>query len=207
MAHLGLVGRIMLIVTIALVAIQIAALAAYYAQRENGLSPTRIAAVGGIVALTRLVDRLGDEDRALALRAVANGGVTATLDPHPPADLESDVELVRIRAILSNELKSAGLGERFVRIGLSTGGNIESAARGPIQRLTGRHVRVVVGLADGAYLSVTFVDRLTMRLFGLPVGLLAGLLGMLVALLAILAVAREMRPLSRLARAVGRRRS
>jgi signal transduction histidine kinase len=202
MARLGLVARVMLIVTIALIIIQLAAAAAYYAQRDGALSPRRAAAIGSVVALTELVDRLRGGDRALALRAVESGGVTATVDPQAPADLDDDVELVGLRGVLSSALKSAGLGERFVRVGLSKSGAIEGATLGPIQRLTGRHVRVVVGLADGEYLSVNFVDRLTMRLFGLPIGLIAGTLGMAVALLAIIAVAREMRPLSRLARAV-----
>ncbi|MFZ0460500.1 MAG: HAMP domain-containing protein, partial [Rhodoplanes sp.] len=202
MTRLGLVGRIMLIVTIALVCIQLAAAIGYYAQRDGWLSPRRTAAIGLVVALTELVDRLRGDDRALALRAMENGGVTATVEPQPPPDLDDDVELAGVRGVLSRALESAGLGERFLRVGLSKGGAVENAALGPLQRLTGRHVRAVVGLADGAYLSVNFVDRLTMRLFGLPIGLLAGILGVLVALLAILAVAREMRPLSRLARAV-----
>ncbi|MDI4659161.1 HAMP domain-containing sensor histidine kinase, partial [Xanthobacter autotrophicus] len=62
----------------------------------------------------------------------------------------------------------------------------------------------VVGLDGGGYLDVLAGGDLTVRLLGLPVGLIAGILGFLVALAALFAVRRETRPLSDLADVVER---
>lgn len=205
MARLGLVGRIMLIVTIALVAIQLAALVTYYDQRDGWFGSGRgVPVIASVIALVRLLDRLPDEDRHLALAAAEAGSLTATIIPRSSTALTEDVPLPRVRAVFERALASAGLGDRFVSVGFAGVEEGDLTTRGPIRRMIGRHIRVAVGLADGNYLAVGFADRLTLRLFGLPLGFLAGVLGALVALFAIVAVARETRPLTRLARKVER---
>ncbi len=203
MARLGLVGRIMLIVTAALVAIQLAALAASYGERDGWFGTGRgVPVVGSVVALARLLDPLTPAERTLALAAAEAGGLTAAILDAPPVDADEAYELRRVRGLLERGLAAEGLGGRLARVDLVPDDEDDPIARGPLRRLIGRHVRVVVGLADGRYLAVGFADRLTLRLFGLPLGFFAGLLGLGVAALAVAAVAREMRPLSRLARRV-----
>ncbi|WP_245452441.1 HAMP domain-containing sensor histidine kinase [Bradyrhizobium forestalis] len=62
----------------------------------------------------------------------------------------------------------------------------------------------VIGLAGGDYLEIDAAGEPGLRLLGIPVGLLAGILGFVVALIALLAVRREIRPLSQLTVAVER---
>jgi len=62
----------------------------------------------------------------------------------------------------------------------------------------------VVSLSSGGYLDVEARGGPTLRLFGVPVGLIAGILGFGVALIALIAVRRETKPLSDLALAVER---
>ncbi|WP_271025494.1 HAMP domain-containing protein [Rhizobium sp. RCAM05973] len=65
-----------------------------------------------------------------------------------------------------------------------------------------RIMEVSIGVAGGKVAVFKLPDTPTVRLRGVPVGLIAGVLGMLVAVIAIAAVARETRPLTRLSRTV-----
>jgi signal transduction histidine kinase len=65
-------------------------------------------------------------------------------------------------------------------------------------------LHAVVGLASGGYLEIDTWSELGLRLLGIPVGLLAGILGFVVALAALIAVRRETRPLTELASAIER---
>src|SRR5262249_53882212 len=65
-----------------------------------------------------------------------------------------------------------------------------------------RTIEVTIGLAGGRLAVFDLADTPTVRLRGIPVGFVTGLLGVLVAVIAVAAVARETRPLTRLSRTV-----
>lgn len=94
--------------------------------------------------------------------------------------------------------------DRFIALTL-----VSSEWRGgqPVTRLrelVGARLHAVIGLTSGGYLDVESSGEITMRLLGVPIGLLAGILGFVVALAALIAVRRETKPLSDLAAAVER---
>ncbi|MFS8036876.1 sensor histidine kinase [Xanthobacter sp. AM11] len=198
----GIAARIALIVVAALVAVQVLMLAAYLTERP------REAPLGAFVplmqrvaALAQLMQQVGPQERALALRASTHSGFSPSVVAERPA--------VRTQALLgfaARRLQAlmGGATDRFVAVALVGG---EGGRSSPVQRLRdlpGARLRVVVGLDGGGYLDVWAGGDLTVRLLGLPVGLIAGTLGFLVALAALLAVRRETRPLSDLADALER---
>ncbi|MFG1360515.1 sensor histidine kinase [Xanthobacter pseudotagetidis] len=202
MPRFGIAARIALIVMAALVAVQLLMVAAYVAERRQAASnPPFTPLLGQIAALAKLMERVGPQERALALAASANPGFLPRLVDAPPgfrtpAMLRPAVR--RVRAL-------AGLGpDRAVALTLIAGERRGSQPVHRLRDLVGARLLAVIQLADGRYLEVTAGGDLTVRLMGLPVGLLAGILGFLVAIAALIAVRRETRPLSDLADAVGR---
>jgi signal transduction histidine kinase len=197
MSRLGLVWRLALIVVAAFVVIQMVAVAAFYVQRdqltEAGYQPPL---PDQVVALVALLNRAPDDQRALMLRAVNGIGLTTRIAPDASAGAEGGRHLAAVEARIAARLTPPG---RFVSVRII--GEPESGDRPfrPFRRLIGNGVRIVVGLASGDYLVVQTAGALMVRLFGIPAGFLASIVGFLVAVLAILGVARETRPLRRLA--------
>jgi signal transduction histidine kinase len=202
MPRFGIAARIALIVMAALVAVQLLMVAAYVAERRQvASSPPFTPLLGQIAALAKLMDAFGPRERALALAASAHPGfVPRIVDQAPdvttPRLLRPAVRRLRTLADLAPD--------RAVALALIAG---ERRGDRPVQRLrelVGARLLAVIQLSDGRYLEVTAGGDLTVRLMGLPIGLLSGILGLLVAIAALVAVRRETRPLSDLAEAVGR---
>lgn len=193
--RIGFAWRLALIVVAALLLAQIAAVAAYMVERRDATGfalgpklPDQIA------ALVHLADDRSAEERALIAIAAAGPGVRVRFPERvEPANFRGG------EVALFETLVRRALGENdrpvFVTVarGLDPNGNFTGR---------GARVRVVVSLHDGHLLDFSAGGELTARLFGLPVGLLAGLFGLLVALVAVFAIAREAKPLLRLAHAV-----
>lgn len=202
MRRFGIAARIALIVMAALIVVQLLMLAAYVVERRRQLEEgTFTPLLTQIAALTQLMDRLGPEERRLLVEASATPGFVPRLVATPP-----DFDTMGLLRPAERRLRAmAGLSDaRPVALIL-----LSSERRGglPAQRLrdlVGAKLLAVVGLADGGYLEVTAGGDLTVRILGLPVGLLAGIMGFLVAIAALVAVRRETRPLSDLAYAVER---
>jgi len=200
MLRIRFIWRVALILVAALVVVQLLAAAAYYVQRDRVTKAGfHLPLPDQIAALVQLLDHATPEQAALALRAVNGAGLRAEIRPDRPSVSESDWRLERIETALASYL---GGGDRFISARLiGAGDGQQSAAQQARSLLTGK-VRVVVSLASGGYLVVETAGELLARLFGLPTGFWAGIVGFVVMALAILAIARETRPLSRLAGSV-----
>ncbi|MGR7995288.1 ATP-binding protein [Xanthobacter sp. ZOL 2024] len=203
MLRFGIGARIALIMLVALVAAQVLMLAAYMMERRgaDAASATFLPLMGQIAAVVRLVDQIDPAQRDLALQATTSAGFLPRYLKTPPAIhtplLLQTVER-RLRALIGAD------DGRLIAVTI-----IGSDRNGgqPVRRfgeLSGARLQAVVALRSGGYLEILAGGDLTVRLLGLPVGLLAGVLGFLVALAALLAVHREMRPLTALVAAVNR---
>lgn len=203
MLRFGIGARIALITLVALVAAQVLMLAAYMMERRraDAASATFLPLMGQIAAVVRLVDQIDPAQRDLALQATTSAGFLPRYLETPPAIhtplLLQTVER-RLRALIG---ANDGRLIAVTIIGADRNGGQ------PVRRfgeLSGARLQAVVALRSGGYLEILAGGDLTVRLLGLPVGLLAGVLGFLVALAALLAVHREMRPLTALVAAVNR---
>lgn len=196
--RLGLLARIILIVAVALFAIQLLALFFYFGfgagEGRRTLGEGSPSLPRQVASLVLLVDRVPAGLRPALLEAFSENGRTATIIPALPEDLTRTNGLIRIERSIRTALALRGAEGRQVWARLD--GRSESGR--------GDTLSVYVELADGGYLWLDVEDRVTIRLLGVPIGFFAGLFGVVVALAALGAVAREMRPITRLAREVDR---
>lgn len=194
--RLGLLARIILIVTVAFFAIQLLALFFYFgtgeARRAFGEAPPSLPRQ--IASLVLLVDEMPPSLRPALLDAFSENGRAATIIPNLPDDPDPTKGIGRIERSIRTALALRGAQGRQVLVRLD----------GPSEDGRGDTLSVYVGLAGGGYLWLDIQDRVTVRLLGVPIGFFAGLFGVGVALVALMAVAREMRPITRLAREVDR---
>ncbi|GLK74592.1 HAMP domain-containing protein [Ancylobacter dichloromethanicus] len=190
----GLLARIILIVALALFAIQLLVLAFYFGfpagRGEFGESSPSLPRQ--VASLVRLVDEVPAPLRPAVLEAFTESGRAVSIVPELPAGLAGPGELVRVQRAIRAALNLRGTLDRDVRVRLE----------GRDQGGQGDSLSVYVQLASGGYLWLDVRDRVTVRLLGVPIGFFAGLFGVLVAVAALIAVAREMKPLARLAREV-----
>ncbi|MFG1350773.1 ATP-binding protein [Xanthobacter autotrophicus] len=198
----GIAARIAVIVVGALLAVQVLMLVAYITERRSSapLGPF-VPMLQRVAALAQLLGEVSPSQRELALRATtASGFVPAYVLEHPQVKTPAYLGFAatRVRQLMG------GAPDRFVALALI---GSEAVGLGKVERLRdlrGARLRLVVGLDGGGYLDVLAGGDLTVRLLGVPVGLVAGILGFLVALAALFAVRRETRPLSDLADVVER---
>ncbi|AYG57526.1 ATP-binding protein [Rhizobium jaguaris] len=197
MLKLGLVSRIIMIVAVALFIIQLAAFVAASLKPDlplgHQLSPTM-----QVKSAVRLLDAIPSEAQEKAVRALNATGLDLRLvDATLPAqnDDAADPDLGRR---LAHEFASIALGDRYF--------SLRSLPERPQGWFSvgapDRTIEVSIGLAGGKVAVFSLADTPTVRLRGVPVGFMAGLLGVLVAVIAVCAVARETRPLTRLSRTV-----
>lgn len=200
MSRIRIASRLALIVVAAVVLVQMLFAAVYFAENRSAPTHARLEPlVTQIAALAQLIERLPEADRALALRAASGPGMVAHVTQDRPAGERSGLlagSESRLRALL-------GGGDRYVAVSLLAAGPHGQPVR-RLRDVIGARVHAVVALASGGYLEVDARGGPTLRLYGIPVGLIAGILGFAVALAAIIAVRRETRPLSDLAGAVER---
>lgn len=192
--RLGLLARVMLIVALALFAIQLTALALYFGfpGERMRIGDASAGFARQVAALVRLVDEAPPALRPAILDAFSETGRAASIVPVLPEGVNRSRSLLRIeRSIL---LALGAQGDDEVRVRLD-----ERADGGGSDRFS-----VFVRLASGGYLWLDVEDRVTVRVLGVPIGFFAGLFGVLVAIAALFAVAREMKPLTRLAHEVDR---
>lgn len=201
MGRVRIASRLALIVVGAIVLAQLILAATYFIDKPNDGSPRVVPLVEQTAALATLLDRLPPAERPLALRAAGGFGFRPHLRPDRPEERHSAVlrgAEDRLRALLGPPA------DRYVALSI-----ISSEDRGgePVTRLRdliGAQIHGVVALTSGGYLEFEARGGLTLRLRGVPIGLIAGILGFGVALAALIAVRRETKPLSDLAAAVER---
>jgi signal transduction histidine kinase len=207
MGRLGLSARLMAIGASAMLVLWLLILAAYYrsnAASFHDSSPERLAAITSLLSRTDADERAG---LAAAFSEPTLSLALATLDPNghlsgsPAAvalaggvDVTGRPEFSAHRALLGKTLVSIRAREgRVLRPLLLRWGGARFLP-----------LAYVLRLKDGAILIVEGRLAPGFNLFGLPVGLGAGLAGTLMGLLVLLLVQREIRPLLTLARAADR---
>lgn len=207
MGRLGLSARLMAIGASALLVLWLVILAAYY--RSNGASfhdssPERLAAIARLLSRTDADERAGlaaalsAPTLSLSLAPAEAGGRLsgsgATSAITRGVDVTGRPEFSAHRAVLGDTLVAIRARDgRLIRPLLLRWGGASFLPLAYLLRLEDGSILIVEGrLAPG------------FNLFGLPVGLGAGLAGTLMGLLVLLLVQREIRPLLTLARAADR---
>lgn len=200
----GIAARLALIVVGGLALVQLLMLAAYMVERSRAMNAqiTIVPLMGQIAAVVRLVEEIDPAQRSLALEAATSTGFMPRYLSEAP-----DLRTPTVLQPLTQRLRNLLGGDRGRSVTVSLLSSSTRLGDRPVERLSdlsGARLRVVVALRQGGFLEVTAGGDLVVRLLGLPVGLLAGVLGFLVAFAALLAVRREVRPLTDLAAAVER---
>ncbi|MGV1838420.1 ATP-binding protein [Rhizobium rhizogenes] len=198
MLKLGLVSRIIMIVAVALFIIQLAAFVAASLKPDTPLSH-EFSPATQIKSTLRLLDAIPPETQEQAVRALNAAGLDlrlADIVTPAPNDAATDPALDRK---LARDYASMALGNRYFRLRA-----LPERPQGSWFSVgaSDRTIEVSIGLTSGKVAVFNLADTPTVRLYGMPVGFMAGLLGVLVAVIAIVAVARETRPLTRLSRTV-----
>lgn len=205
MARFGLVTRIALVVLAIVAALQLLLTGLYYLRRdgvtEAGFRPPL---PDQAAAMILLLDDADAAQRQALLRALNGTGLQVRLSDAPPPLRPNEVERsslqTLVRAYLADDGRDDSTRLLSVRFGAGVGRVLRHFPR--VRDIVQNHIRVVAGLRGGGYVVIDVGGSLVSRVFGLPAGFFAGMIGFLVAGLALLAVAREMRPLSRLAQRV-----
>jgi signal transduction histidine kinase len=202
MSRIRIASRLALIVVGAIVLVQMLLAAVYFIDSRPGPESTRLEPLlTQIAALANLIGRIPEDDRPLAIAAATNIGFTPRIVAEPPDNFHS-ILLRRAERRLRELL--GGPEDRYVALSLVSSKRSGSQPVTRLRDLFGAQVHGVVALPSGGYLDVEARGGPTLRLFGVPVGLIAGILGFAVALAASVAVRRETKPLSDLAVAVER---
>lgn len=196
-------SRLTLIIVGAIVAAQMLMAAAYMAEhRDSDDRTSERPVLTQIAALTQALERVAPADRALVARAASGSRFSAEIHSGEPSDIAHSVVLSRREQHLRELIGPPD--DRFIALALVAGGPRGGQKVTRLRDLVGAHMRAVVALSGGDYLDVEAGGQMALRLFGIPIGLIAGILGFAVALAAIIAVRRETRPLSELSDAVAR---
>ncbi len=197
MLKLGLVARIIMIVAVALFVIQLAAFLAAQLKPDTSFNPELSPAMQ-VKTAVRLLDAVAPEAQPLAVRALNANGLAIRLIDAPAPGQKNEASQLTLTDKLAREFANIAFGNRYF--------NMRSLSERPQGWFSvgapDRIMEVSIGVAGGRVAVFNLPDTPTVRLHGVPVGLIAGVLGMLVAVIAIAAVARETRPLTRLSRTV-----
>lgn len=193
MGRLRFVWRLALIVIGALLAVQFLALGLYHLERSRQTDMALGQPLAAqVAALARLLDRLDPDARALALAAFGGPGMAAAVGPGLPDPDSDGPRLPRLEEAIRSQLPPDDA--RPVAAWVPDAGAFPR-----LRRVIGGTVVVEIALAGGETLRVAAHGDLTLRIFGIPVGVFAGLIGLAVAAFALFAVVRETRPLAALA--------
>lgn len=191
MRQFGIVARIALIVTVALVVGQFAVMISYVWQAGRSATPP-YAIADRVAAVVRLLDEMPANLRDEAV-AVANvNGFEVSISPSVPPTFQDKLRYGRMR-VMAQAMIDAHASDRTVRVG-----TLGEPVAGEDESI----ITFVTELKTGEVAVFTISDDTTLRLWNVPIGFVAGLVGIAIALLAVLAVARETRPLVQLAQSI-----
>jgi len=201
MGRLRIAARLALIVVGAVVLVQMLMTAVYFVERRQQ-PETRgfVPVIEQMAALAQALDRVPAADRDLLLRAASGARFVARLERQLPESTAHSRLLAGTERRLRKLIGAPD--DRVIALSFATRNGGQPVTRP--RQLIGSRLHAVIGLASGGYLDIETSGELTLRLIGVPVGLLAGILGFAVALIALIAVRRETKPLSELAGAVER---
>lgn len=190
MPRISIAARVTMITLVGILSVWLITLAWYY-RLGPGADQKLTPDPGWVAALADILEVAPPALRSALIDDVASTGeVAVSLDDTPlPAGPHGDGGLTARYA--------AALGDRRFTVE-----SLEQRGFSPLQIIAAlgstRPSRLRVALATGATLVIDVRPTLVNR-FGLPVGLVAGLLGTLIALVTLVLMHRELRPVARLA--------
>jgi len=195
--------RISLILILGLTMAWIAAVAYFYiggacADPPAGADLRALSDPTRILAIIDLVERTPKTERDLLKQAINADGFQIDIEANSKVGDSVSGPLSPLGDKTVNTYRKA-LAGRELAIDFD-----EPHKRRVLRRLWPDILKLRVGLDGGDVLALTINTPLLRGLFGLPVGLGAGIIGTLVALIAVLVMQREAKPLRRLAKAVVR---
>jgi signal transduction histidine kinase len=189
--------RMSLILVLGLVMAWFAAVAYFYVGGP-GADLRALSDPSRVLAIIDLVERTPESDRELVQHAVSADGFQIDFEKDAKVG-ESVVGPLSPLGDKTVRLYRKALAGRDVAISFD-----EPQHRRILRRLWPDILKLRVGFRNGDVLVMTISTPLLRGVFGLPLGLGAGILGTLVALIALLVMQRETKPLRRLAKAVDR---
>jgi two-component system, OmpR family, osmolarity sensor histidine kinase EnvZ len=202
--RLSFAWRIVLVLILALIALQIVSSIVFFIQRDAATaSGFRAPLPDQVAALATLFDRASGDEQQLALRALNGPSLVVTIRDEPVPSQVSGRRLGWLERAIRRNLP-AGDTRAVVVLSDGSGQGEEAVRRGERSIFFRGPVEILIGLTGGRTLDLRSSDNLSIRLFGLPSGFLASLLGFAIAIIAGLAILREVRPISRLAAEVER---
>ncbi|MEO0361327.1 MAG: ATP-binding protein [Pseudomonadota bacterium] len=194
-ARLGIRLRLGMIVVMALLAVWLSVVAAFYVAEGAGRAAA-LPTPGGLSALAKAVERTGPEDRALILTAMHTETRSVRVAPEPLLKTELPALWPADMATLDGYVRALG-GRPLVVTPQEVDGLV-----GPRFVSAFNAVEFRVGLEGGETLIVRSRSPVVVAPIGVPVGFGAGLIGVVVALGALILLNRELRPLAELAAAM-----
>jgi two-component system, OmpR family, osmolarity sensor histidine kinase EnvZ len=206
LARLGLVGRLVLILLVALIMLGLAGIALTLLTRgsESG-GGLRFPLPDQAAAIADLLDATPAARRDGVLRAVNSDDLRVTLaksKPPPPVHSRS---FPAAEWLVGQYLESANESRQIevMLLGAPDSNWIERIVEWSSPRSTSP-LRIVMALKSGDWLEIETRGASTQRLFGVPTGFWVGVFGALLSALAIAAIVREAKPLTDLAQAIAR---
>lgn len=189
--RLGLTARVLSIAGAFLLALWLGLVAAFY--WANGLTPTAGPPPEQLAAIAQWLHAVPAEARAAALPAIRSPILDVRLAERAAVPLKSgtalsDEALAPYRAVL---------GERLLSARIMPAGEGRWELRPFAARTAPREYIIAIDGQDA--LVAESRTPFFVTLFGLPAGVMAGLIGTVLACLALLMLHREIRPLARLA--------
>ena len=198
----GFATRLLIVLVVSLVALQFATVMVYFSQRaKNTHHMLSLPLPDQLAAMVRLFEDASPMQRDLLLRAMNSSDISVQIEQQKP-DLEP--ETWRRSPIVEELLKSylASLGDHTVTVLLQPRKGSPAARIGRASVFYPATGRILVELKSGETLDIGTTGILSISLFGLPLGFVAGILGSFVAIAVFFVVRAEARPLRELAKAV-----
>ncbi|MEL7466558.1 MAG: ATP-binding protein [Pseudomonadota bacterium] len=194
-ARLGLSWRLGLILLVALVALWLAGIAAFYIS-EGARRAAALPTPGALAALAKAVESTEDRDRALILTAMQTATRSVRVERTPLAEATLPALWPADAATLDGYVRALN-GRPLSVIPQTMGGPFGGRFASAFNQIEFR-----VGLAGGETLVVRSSSPVPVAPIGVPMGFGAGLVAVLIALGALILLNREIRPLARLAAAL-----
>lgn len=197
--RLGIVGRLLIIGALGFSAsLIVLGVLLYQLRAQEGELDRRFPLPAQIAAIVDVVDRTAMADRASVLTALNTSALSVTIEPGPPVPSAGSRELPRVENFLARFDPALASREVVIDIPDDTG-----RGRPLLDAWAGSApLRVQIGLADGAHLSIQARGELVRRVLGVPSGFWLAATGVLIAVITLFGLFRTAQPLHRLTTAV-----
>lgn len=202
--RLGLAGRLMAIVFFLLLALWILGVGWAYVWQAPGVQRGHLPLPKQAAAIIAVIESAAPRQREVVLDAVNSEALSVTLVESRPLTAPDAQRLSAVEWIVARYVEAFGNREVIALLEPAPGSEFGGLAFGARLIYSEHPLRLAISLKTGGYAVFETRGEIVRRLFGFPPGFWLGALGSLIGVAAIVAVMREARPLTELARAVGR---